>query len=298
MNTKTSFIAIIGEPNVGKSSLLNDLLGQKIAIVTPKPQTTRTKIMGVLTEGDTQLVFTDTPGYHKPKTKLGENMVKAVNESIADVDSTLFVTDSKEHVTSLEKELLSKLSKQKGGCILAVNKIDTVKDNSIIAKKIFEMTALYDFDAVVPVCALKNEYIDELLFELKKLAQPSVFYFPEDTLTDRPERALAAEMIRERILLYLNDEIPHGTAVCIEKMHEREDKEIIDIDAVIYCEKDTHKGIIIGKGGSMLKKISTGARMSMENFFGCKVNLHCWVKVKESWRNTESAIEDFGLHCD
>lgn len=293
--TKTAFISIVGCPNVGKSSLLNRMLGQKVAIVSNKPQTTRTKIMGVLTNGDTQLVFTDTPGFHKPKNKLGEKMIKAVGDSISGVDAVLFVVEPEGELRAAEKELIERFKREKLPVVLAINKVDTVAEKEKLMAKILKMSSLYNFEAVVPVSAIKGTNMDELVSELEKLAEESVFFFPEDTLTDQPERVIAAEIIREKILRNLDKEIPHGTAVSIEKMREREDGGIMDIDAVIYCEKDSHKGIIIGKKGAMLKKISTRAREDMERFFCCKINLQCWVKVKEGWRNKEGLIHNFGL---
>ncbi|MCQ2476065.1 MAG: GTPase Era [Clostridia bacterium] len=293
--TKTAFVAIVGCPNVGKSSLLNRMLGQKIAIVTQKPQTTRTKIMGVLTKGETQLVFTDTPGYHRPKTKLGEKMIKAVGEGITGIDACLFVTEPEGEIRDTELELLKRLKNEKAPVVLAVNKIDTVKQKEKLMEKILAFTSVYDFEAVVPVSALKNEGVDTVIEELEKLTYESVHFFPDDTLTDQPERLLAAEMIREKILLLCDKEVPHGVAVSIEKMRERPSGGIMDVEATIYCEKDSHKGIIIGKNGAMLKKVSTRAREDMESFFQCKINLQCWVKVKEGWRNREGLIHNFGL---
>ena len=293
--TKTAFIAIVGCPNVGKSSILNRLLGQKIAIVSDKPQTTRTKIMGVLTEGDTQLVFTDTPGFHRPRTKLGEKMVQAVSDSVSGVDACLFVVEPEGELRPAELELIEKFKKLKMPVILAINKVDTLPDKEVLMARILELSKTYDFEAVVPVSALRGINMDELLSEMKKLAEESVFFFPEDTLPDQPERVIAAEIIREKLLRNLDREIPHGVAVSIEKMREREDSDIMDIEAVIYCEKDSHKGIIIGKNGAMLKRISTRAREDMEKFFQCHINLRCWVKVKEGWRNREGLIHNFGL---
>lgn len=293
--TKTAFVAIVGCPNVGKSSLLNRMLGQKVAIVTQKPQTTRTKIMGVLTEGETQLVFTDTPGYHRPKTKLGEKMIKAVGDGITGVDACLFVTEPEGEIKETELELLKRLKSEGAPVVLAINKTDTVKQKEQLMERIARFTAVYDFEAVVPVSALKNENIDILKDELKKLAYESVHFFPDDTLTDQPERVIAGEIIREKMLLLLDKEVPHGVAVSIEKMRERPTGGIMDIEAVVYCEKESHKGIIIGKKGEMLKKISSRARVDMESFFQCKINLQCWVKVKEGWRNREGLIHNFGL---
>ena len=293
--TKTAFIAIVGKPNVGKSSILNKVLGQKIAIVSDKPQTTRTRIMGVLTRGETQLVFTDTPGFHKPKTKLGEKMVKAVGDSISGVDACLFVVEPEGVLKESELELLAKIKKCGIPAILAINKIDTVNEKTELIGRIAELSALHSFKAVVPVSAVKNDGIDLLISEMEALAFPSEHYFPEDTLTDQPERVLASEIIREKMLRLLDKEIPHGVAVSIEKMRERADRELMDIEAIIYCEKESHKGIIIGKKGATLKRISTYARQDMEKFFSCQVNLQCWVKVKEDWRNREGLIHNFGL---
>lgn len=296
MNTsKTAFIAIIGKANVGKSSILNRLLGQKIAIVSSKPQTTRTRIMGVLTTDDNiQLVFTDTPGYHEPRTKLGEKMVKAVSDSLDGVDACLLVVEPEGKLSEAEIALIEKMKKGNHPAVLAINKIDTVRDKEKLMGRIAELSALYDFKAVVPVSAQDGNGLNILLDELKALSFPSEHFFPDDTLTDQPERVLAGEIIREKMLRLLDKEIPHGTAVSIEKMHERDDG-IMDIEALIYCERESHKGIIIGKNGSMLKKISTYARQDMERFFDCRINLKCWVKVKEGWRNREGLIHNFGL---
>ncbi len=292
---KTAFIAIVGCPNVGKSSILNKLLGEKIAIVSDKPQTTRTRIMGVLTVDETQLVFTDTPGFHKPKTKLGEKMIKAVDETISGVDACLFVVEPMGELRPTEEELLKKFAQQKARVVLAINKVDTIPEKENLMKRILEFSQLYNFEAIVPVSAVKGDNMEPLLDELMKLAEEGYHFFPEDTLTDQPERVLAAEMIREKLLRNLDKEIPHGTAVSIERMRERDDADILDIEAIIYCEKESHKGIIIGKQGAMLKRISTRAREDMERFFDCKVNLKCWVKVKEDWRNREGLIHNFGL---
>ena len=294
-DSKTAFIAIVGCPNVGKSSILNALLGQKVAIVSDKPQTTRTRIMGVLTERETQLVFTDTPGFHRPRNKLGEKMIQAVSDGISGVDACLFVVEAQGKLREAEKELIAKFKAQKMPVILAINKIDTVAVKTDLMSRILELSKVYDFEAVVPVSAIKKDGLSDLLEEMKKLAQPSEHFFPDDTLTDQPERVLAAEIIREKMLRLLDREIPHGVAVSIEKMRERPDKDILDIEAIIYCEKESHKGIIIGKKGAMLKQISTYARQDMERFFDCKINLQCWVKVKEGWRNREGLIHNFGL---
>ena len=292
---KTAFIAIVGKPNVGKSSILNRLLGQKIAIVSDKPQTTRTRIMGVLTVEETQLVFTDTPGFHRPKTKLGEKMVKAVSDSISGVDACLFVVEPEGELRETELELIEKFTQQKMPTVLAINKIDTVSDKSVIMSRILELTKEYDFEAIVPVSAAKSDGLDALTQELINLAIPSEHFFPDDTLTDQPERVIASEIIREKMLRLLDKEIPHGIAVAIEKMRERTDTDLMDVEATIYCEKESHKGIIIGKKGATLKRISTYARQDMEKFFGCRINLQCWVKVREGWRDREGLIHNFGL---
>ncbi len=292
---KTAFIAIVGCPNVGKSSILNKMLGEKIAIVSPKPQTTRFKILGVYTHGDVQLVFTDTPGYHKPQTKLGEKMVRAVGSGIHDVDACLLVVEPEGEIRDAERTLLKKIKKEEIPAILAINKIDLLANKEKLLARIMEFSQLHDFDAIVPISAKNGSGMNDLLEELSKLSMPSPHFFPDDTLTDQPEKVLAAEYIREKILRYLDKEIPHGTAVSIERFRERDDADILDIDATIYCEKESHKGIIIGKNGEMLKKISTGARIDLERFFEIKVNLKCWVKVKEDWRNREALIHNFGL---
>lgn len=293
--TKTAFIAIVGKPNVGKSSLLNKILGQKIAIVSSKPQTTRTKIMGVLTESEIQLVFTDTPGFHRAHNKLGEKMNAAVGDTVGGVDACLFLTEPYGELNEQELQLIQMFKKQKLPVILAINKIDMIKDKKELLDRIVYLTSYYDFQAVVPISAQNGDNIDELKAELDKLTFESPHYFPDDTLTDQPERVLVAEIIREKILRLMDKEIPHGIAVAIEKMSERDNADILDIEATIYCERESHKGMVIGKNGAMLKKISTYARQDIEKFFQIKVNLKCWVKVKLDWRNREGLIHNFGL---
>lgn len=293
--TRTAFISIVGCPNVGKSSLLNRMLGQKIAIVSDKPQTTRTRIMGVLTQDEIQLVFTDTPGFHRPHNKLGEKMIKAIGDSIAGVDACLFVVEPQGELRQAEKELIQRFQAENLPVILAINKIDTLPRKELLMERILKLSALYDFTAVVPVSAINGDGVPELLEELKKLSVPSMHFFPDDTLTDQPERAIAAEIIREKLLRLLEQEIPHGIAVSVEKMRERDSSDLMDVEATIYCERESHKGIVIGKKGAMLKKVSTYAREDMERFFGCRINLQCWVKVKEDWRNREGLIHNFGL---
>ena len=293
-NDKSAFVAIVGRPNVGKSSILNRLLGQKIAIVSSKPQTTRNRITGVLTDGEYQLVFFDTPGMHKPKNSLGKYMVRSVNESVGGVDCCMLVVEAGKEPTQTDLALIEKFKSLEMPAILAINKIDMLKEKDALMKQILDYTKLYNFDAVVPVSAQDGSGMDELLDELKKQSSEGGHYFDDDTLTDQPERVIAAEIIREKILRLCDKEIPHGTAVVIEKMKTR-DNGILDIDATIFCERDTHKRIIIGKNGTMLKKISTFARQDIENFFDCKVFLQTWVKVKEDWRNRAQILQNFGF---
>ncbi len=295
-NTKNEFVAIVGKPNAGKSSLLNSIVGEKVAIVSAKPQTTRTRITGVLTQEETQYVFIDTPGLHKPKTKLGEYMVKQVGESVADVDVAVLVVDFKGEPVKAELDLIERFRELKIPAILVVNKIDTLARKEAIIPRIDTYRKLFDFAAVVPLSAKTGEGVDILLKELKPFAQEGPHFFPDDAVTDQPERVIAAEIIREKLLRNLSDEVPHGTAVAIEAMKERPDGNIIDIDAVIYCERETHKGIIIGKGGAMLKKVATEARQDMEQFFDIKINLKTWVKVKDDWRNHEGLVRSFGYN--
>ncbi|MDD6988483.1 GTPase Era [Ruminococcus sp.] len=293
-NDKSAFVAIVGRPNVGKSSILNRLLGQKIAIVSSKPQTTRNRITGVLTDGEYQLVFFDTPGMHKPKNSLGKYMVRSVNESVGGVDCCMLVVEAGKEPTNTELALIEKFKSLEMPAILAINKIDMLKEKDALMKQILDYTKLYNFDAVVPVSAQDGSGMGELLDELKKQSSEGGHYFDDDTLTDQPERVIVAEIIREKILRLCDKEIPHGTAVVIEKMKTR-DNGILDIDATIFCERDTHKRIIIGKNGAMLKKISTFARQDIENFFDCKVFLQTWIKVKEDWRNRARILQNFGF---
>lgn len=293
-NDKSAFVAIVGRPNVGKSSILNRLLGQKIAIVSSKPQTTRNRITGVLTEGEYQLVFFDTPGMHKPKNSLGKYMVRSVNESVGGVDCCLLVVEAGKEPSQTEISLIEKFKTLDMPAILAINKIDTLKEKDELMKQILAYSKLYDFEAVVPVSAQDGSGLDALLEELKKQSSEGGHFFDEDTLTDQPERVIVAEIIREKILRLCDKEIPHGTAVVIEKMKTRENG-ILDIDATIFCEKETHKRILIGKNGAMLKKISSFARQDIERFFDCKVFLQTWIKVKEDWRNRAQLLQNFGF---
>ena len=293
-NDKSAFIAIVGRPNVGKSSILNRLLGTKIAIVSSKPQTTRNRITGVLTEGEYQLVFFDTPGMHKPKNSLGKYMVRSVNESVGGVDCCMLVVEADKSPVQTELDFIDKFKALGMPAILVINKIDMIKDKEILMKQILEYSKLYDFEAIVPVSASDGNGMNELLEELKKQASEGGHFFEDDTLTDQPERVIASEIIREKILRLCNGEIPHGTAAVIEKTKTRGNG-ILDIDATIFCEKESHKRILIGKNGAMLKKISTFARQDMEKFFDCKVFLQVWIKVKEDWRNRAQLLQNFGF---
>ena len=290
--TKTAMITIAGRPNVGKSTLTNYLVGEKIAIVSNKPQTTRNRICGVVTAKDTQYVFVDTPGFHKPRTKLGDYMVNITKSSIADVDLTILVVEPIASIGPQEQGLIEQLQARKCPAILAINKIDTV-EKDILLEVISVYSQAASFAAIIPISAKTGDGIDALLDECEKYAIESPFLFPEDTTTDQPERQVMAEIIREKILWCLDREIPHGTAVEITKFSER-DNGIIDIDATIYCEKASHKGIIIGKGGEMLKKISSMARTDCEKFMGTRVFLTTWVKYKENWRDNDFLVRNFG----
>lgn len=292
MATKTAMITIAGRPNVGKSTLMNALVGEKIAIVSNKPQTTRNRISGILTRNDTQFVFMDTPGFHKPRTKLGDYMVNVAKESIADVDLTILVVEPIANVGAQEQALIESITASRCPAIVLINKIDTVEPDALLAV-IAAYSQAGKFDTIIPVSAKTGEGLDSLLNECEKYAQESPFLFPDDMTTDQPERQVMAEIIREKLLWCLDREVPHGTAVEITKFSER-DSGIIDIDATIYCEKASHKGIIIGKGGAMLKKISSMARQDCEKFMGTKVYLTTWVKVKENWRDSDFLVRNFG----
>lgn len=296
METTSAFIAIVGRPNVGKSSLLNTLVGEKVAIVSDKPQTTRNRIMGVLTRDTVQLVFLDTPGTHRPRTRLGDFMVKSIGEAMSGVDVGVLVVEPTATVRDSERELLQKFRAQKLPIVLVINKIDTVVDKASLLTCIDAWQQEGEFAAIIPVSALTGEGTDELLAELSKYVFESPHFFPADAVSDQPEKVLASELLREQMLLSLRDEIPHGIAVVIERMEERETERgvILDIDAEIFCERDTHKGMVIGKKGAMLKRISTAARAEMEAAFDAHVNLQCWVKVKEDWRNRQGLLNGFG----
>jgi len=290
---KTGFIAIVGRPNVGKSTLLNSLIGEKLAIVSRKPQTTRNKITGILTRGETQYVFMDTPGMHTPKTKLGDRMIEQTNSALAGVDAVILIVEPIAKPGDIELGLIEKIKKAQLPCILAINKIDRTNP-VIIGDTIKAYAETHDFDAVVPMAAIKNKGVDTLLSEVDKFLFESEWFFPDDAITDQPERVIAAEVIREKILRTCDDEIPHGTAVVIEEF--KEERRLLRIRAEIFCEKATHKGIIIGKNGAQLKLIGSRAREDLEKFFGTKVFLDLWVKVKENWRNSDVLLANFGFN--
>ena len=290
---RSAFIAIVGRPNVGKSSVLNKLIGQKIAIVSRKPQTTRTRIMGVVTQGEDQLVFLDTPGLVKPKNSLGDYMAKSVASAVAGVDACLLVTEAGAKISPADRDLARRFAELKLPAVLAINKIDLLKDKTPLMGQIGEFAQLYDFAAVVPVSAQAGDGMDELLDELKKLAQPGGHLFPPDTLTDQPERVIAAEVVREKVLRLLDQEVPHGVAAVTESMKDRGG--LLELQVTLYCERPNHKGILIGKGGAILKMIGSMAREDLEAFFGCKVNLQLWVKVKEDWRQRPETLQSLGF---
>ena len=292
MISKTAMITICGRPNVGKSTLTNALAGEKIAIVSNKPQTTRNRITAVCQRGETQFVFLDTPGFHKPRTRLGDYMVSVVRQSVADVDAVVLVVEPVASIGPQERELIASIKAAKCPAVLAINKLDTVEPEKLLAV-IALYSAEYTFDAIVPISAKTGDGVEELLKELDKFAVESPALFPEGVTTDQPEKQVCAELIREKLLLNLEREVPHGTAVEITRFSERDDG-IIDLEATIYCEKASHKGIIIGKHGAMLKKIGEDARKDIEEFMGTKVFLQTWVKVKEKWRDSNSLLRNFG----
>ena len=293
MIKKAGIITICGRPNVGKSTLTNALVGEKVAIVTNKPQTTRNRICGIKNRGESQFVFVDTPGLHKARTRLGDYMVNVVKESVADVDGVMLLVEPIPNIGAPEQQLINRIKTLNCPSLLVVNKVDTLEQK----EKLLEVIALYqqacDFTAVVPISAKTGEGVEELLDVLEGFLPEGPQLFPEDMTSDQPERQMMAEILREKLLLCLDKEIPHGTAVEIVRFAERDD-EVVEVEATIYCEKNSHKGIIIGKGGAMLKKVSTLARQDMERFMGTKVYLQTWVKVKENWRDNPAAIQNFG----
>lgn len=291
--TKSAMITVCGRPNVGKSTLTNALVGEKIAIVSDKPQTTRNRITAIVAHGETQFVLMDTPGFHRARTKLGDYMVNVVRESVADVDLVLLLVEPVASIGSQEEALIAQIKEKNAPAILVINKIDTVEK-----ARLLEVMALYSascsFEAIMPISAKTGEGVQELLNEMERFAAPGPHLFPDDMITDQPERQICAELVREKLLKCLDKEIPHGTAVEVTRFSER-DNGIIDLEVTIYCEKASHKGIIIGKKGAMLKKIGELARLDIEEFMGTKVNLQTWVKVKENWRDSDVLLRNFGF---
>lgn len=296
MTFKSGFVSIVGRPNVGKSTLMNGIVGEKIAIMSDKPQTTRNTIQAVYTDEESQIVFLDTPGIHKPKNKLGEMMVKSAEDAFRNVDAIVFVVDESKKIGKGDSMIIENLKKTKTPVFLVINKIDKLENK----EELFELIEMYDaqgvFKEIVPTSALKGKNLDSLVGALKNHLEEGPRYFPDYMITDQPERVLVAELIREKVLLYTEQEVPHGVAVGIEKMRKRKSKDIVDVSAVIYCERDSHKGIIIGKGGRKLKGIGKSAREEIEFLLDTKVNLQIWVKVKENWRNLPNYINNFGLN--
>lgn len=305
MKEKSAFITIIGRPNVGKSSLMNCVLGQKVAIVSNKPQTTRTKIMGVYTKEETQLVFIDTPGFHKPRNQLDRNMNKAVGDGMADVDAAVLVVEAVTRfklednaLPPAELELIKELKRRRLKAILVINKIDLLEKKEELLNMIIRYNEQFGFETVIPLSARTGDGVELLLKELNRFAKVSPHYFDDDDVTDQPDKVFVAELIREKLLRTLDKEVPHGIAIDLERFVERDTNSgepIVEIEATIICEKDSHKGIIIGKGGETLKKIGSMARRDIEEFFGIKANIKLWVKVKEDWRNRQGLIHTYGL---
>ena len=294
-NTKSIFVAMVGKPNVGKSSLMNLILGEKIAIVTQKPQTTRTSITGILTKGATQFVFMDTPGIHTPRTKLGERMVKTSHKTIADVDLAVMIFEPYGDLNEAELSLVDSIKKNRIPAIAVINKKYTLKKAAHLYVQVKKLEEIGVFDKVVATSAKDNDGVDELLNVIDSYAMEGPHYFEEDAITNMPEKVIVSEIVREKLLLNLFEEIPHGTNVEVEKFKERKGKNMVDISVVIYCERKSHKGMIIGKQGAMLKKISSQARADIEQFLGAKVFMECWVKVKEDWRDSNYILNDFGF---
>ena len=290
---KAGFIAIVGRPNVGKSTLLNQILGEKVAIVSKRPQTTRNRITGILTQGEDQFVFLDTPGLHRPRTKLGDFMVKTTDSAIGEADAAILVVEPREAVGDIEQTVIDRLKEAKIPAVLAINKIDAVTPVNV-AKTIAAYSEAFDFDAVVPMAAKSGKNVSILVDECRRYLAESPWFFPDDIVTDQPERQIVSEVIREKILRLLSEEIPHGTAVVIEAFEESE--RLIKIRAEIFCERDSHKRILLGKQGSMIKTIGTYAREDLEKFFGVKVHLDLWVKVKEKWRDSAFQLANFGYN--
>lgn len=295
MITKTAMITIAGRPNVGKSTLTNRLVGEKITIVSPKPQTTRRRILAVTSRGDTQFVFADTPGYHKARTKLGNYMDGVVRQSVADVDAVALLVEPVANIGPQEKALIDSLRENAMPAVLVINKADTLADKRGLLPVIAAYSEAYDFTAIIPISAKTGDGVEELLGVLQQFAVEGPQLFPDDYISDQPEKQICAEIVREKLLLTLDKEIPHGTAVVVTKFEQREDDDIIDLDVTIYCEKQSHKGIIIGRQGAMLKRIGELARRDIERFMGQKVYLQTWVKVKENWRDSDALLRNFGF---
>ena len=293
MITKSAMITICGRPNVGKSTLTNALVGEKIAIVSNKPQTTRNRISAVVTRGDTQFVLMDTPGFHKPRTRLGDYMVNVVKESVADVDAVMLLVEPIANIGKQEEELIARIKEARVPAVLVINKIDTVEKSALL-EVMAVFSAACEFDAIIPISAKSGEGLDELMQQLEKYAVEGPQLFPDDMISDQPEKQICAELVREKLLLCLDKEIPHGTAIEVTKFSERENG-IIDMDVTIFCEKASHKGIIIGKQGAMLRRIGELARNDIEAFMGTKVFLQTWVKVKENWRDSMAQLRNFGF---
>ncbi len=291
---KSGFVSLIGRPNVGKSTLLNNLVGEKVAIVSNKPQTTRNKIMAILTKDNFQIVFMDTPGIHAPKTKLGEYMVKASTQTFGESDILLFMVEPAEKISKGDLAIIERLKTTEANVFLVINKIDKIEKEKLLAI-IDSYKNLYNFKEVVPVSAIKGENTDSLVKTIEKYLEEGPKFFPDDSITDQPERQIVSEMIREKALVLLDEEIPHGIAVEIMSMKKRADKDIVDIEANVYCERESHKGMIIGKGGAVLKTMGTRARLDIERFLGFKVNLQIWVKVKKDWRDSDFLMREFGF---
>ena len=297
ISSKSAFIAIVGCPNVGKSSLLNRMVGQKVAIVSDKPQTTRTRIMGVVTKDETQMVFLDTPGLHRPRTRLGDYMVKSIGEAVSSVDAAMLVVEPTPRIREEELELIAQMKQSRMPALLVINKTDLVKEKTDLLACMAAYKDIYDFDAILPVSAVTGDGVAELEQALMGFAMESPHFFPEDAISDQPERVLASELIREQILRVMRDEVPHGVAVVTEQFKEgttTAGEPIVHIDCIIYCERESHKGMLIGKGGARLKAVSSAARREMEELLGTKVDLKTWIKVKEDWRNRQGLLTGFG----
>lgn len=292
---KSVFVAVVGRPNVGKSSLVNLLVGEKVAIVTSKPQTTRTRITGILTVDELQYVFLDTPGIHKARTKLGQRMVKAAEESVGDGDVVLMLFEPYGELNEAEQQLMEDIRRQKTPAVAVINKCDTLKKKEDLLPRMQLLQETGLFKQILTTSVAEADGTQQVLDTLAGYAVESPHYFPDDSYTDMPEKALVAEILREKMLLNLREEIPHGIAVTVERFKEREGQNLVDIDVNIYCEKKSHKGMVIGKGGQMLKKIASQARVDCEDFLGTRVNLQCWVKIKDDWRDNDFLLNNFGF---